>query len=254
MNDTAPQPADSAGQGPRRGVDRATGRHVIARLAGPEHDAHGARSRRPTVGRTERGRLDRRRRGVRPRAPGVGRAPRQVRRHPKPDTRSRRGLGRRGAGHPDGGGVHRLPRPAGPGGIQHERRGACPGCAPLEMSICKFTVASGEPLVVDDTRAHPLLADHPVVRNGAVLAYAGIPVDRQQGLCRWDVVHLGHSSAALVQWPDPDPQRSRRCRAPEATCRPARRVILANVRHTGGYMARRVAKSGSVRRVIRRVK
>jgi GAF domain-containing protein len=66
-----------------------------------------------------------------------------------------------------------------------------PRVRPLEMSICKFVVASREPLVVDDTRAHPLLADHPVVRDGGVLAYAGVPLMDRKGyvvatLCTWD--------------------------------------------------------------------
>jgi GAF domain-containing protein len=78
-----------------------------------------------------------------------------------------------------------------------------PRVRPLEMSICKFTVASREPLVVDDTRAHPLLADHPAVRDGGVLAYAGIPLIDSKGyvvgtLCTWDV-RPRHWSSGQVQ-------------------------------------------------------
>ncbi|WP_431240586.1 GAF domain-containing protein [Mycolicibacterium aichiense] len=70
------------------------------------------------------------------------------------------------------------------------------------MSICKFTVASREPLVVDDTRAHPLLADHPAVREG-VQAYAGIPLIDGNGhvagtLCTWDT-RPRHWSSGQVQ-------------------------------------------------------
>ncbi|AQT81690.1 hypothetical protein B1R94_24225 [Mycolicibacterium litorale] len=66
-----------------------------------------------------------------------------------------------------------------------------PRIRPLEMSICKYTVASREALVVDDTRAHPLLHDHPAVRDGGVLAYAGVPLLDTHGnvagtLCTWD--------------------------------------------------------------------
>lgn len=62
---------------------------------------------------------------------------------------------------------------------------------PLELSICKYAVASGQPLVIDDTTAHPLLADHPMVLSGAIRAYAGIPLrddhDNAVGtLCAWD--------------------------------------------------------------------
>jgi GAF domain-containing protein len=78
-----------------------------------------------------------------------------------------------------------------------------PRVRPLEMSICKFIVASREPLVVDDTRAHPLLADHPAVRDGGVLAYAGVPLIDGKGyvvgtLCTWDA-RPRHWSSGQVQ-------------------------------------------------------
>lgn len=62
---------------------------------------------------------------------------------------------------------------------------------PLDQSICKYAVASGEPLIVDDTSEHPLLADSPVVQDGSVGSYAGFPVTDQRGhtvgtLCAWD--------------------------------------------------------------------
>ncbi|MDX1890774.1 GAF domain-containing protein [Mycolicibacterium sp. 050158] len=62
---------------------------------------------------------------------------------------------------------------------------------PLELSICKYTVASGQPLVIDDTTAHPLLVDHPMVVNGSIRAYAGVPLRDGSGnavgtLCAWD--------------------------------------------------------------------
>ena len=62
---------------------------------------------------------------------------------------------------------------------------------PLEQSICKYAVASGEPLIVDDTLEHPLLADIPVVHDGSVRSYASIPLTDRRGhavgtLCAWD--------------------------------------------------------------------
>lgn len=62
---------------------------------------------------------------------------------------------------------------------------------PIELSICKYAVASGDPLIVDDTTTHPLLADHPMVLNGAIRAYAGFPLCDPGGnavgtLCAWD--------------------------------------------------------------------
>ncbi len=52
-------------------------------------------------------------------------------------------------------------------------------------------MASGEPLIVDDTSVHPLLADSPVVHDGSVRSYAGIPLTDRHGqvvgtLCAWD--------------------------------------------------------------------
>ncbi|TQR82765.1 GAF domain-containing protein [Mycobacterium hodleri] len=48
--------------------------------------------------------------------------------------------------------------------------------SPVELSISKFTVASGIPFIVDDATVHALLADHPAVISGAIGAYAGVPL------------------------------------------------------------------------------
>ena len=63
--------------------------------------------------------------------------------------------------------------------------------APLEDSICKFAVATGQPLIVDDAARHPLLSDHPKVVDGTIRAYAGILLADGEGhavgtLCTWD--------------------------------------------------------------------
>lgn len=47
---------------------------------------------------------------------------------------------------------------------------------PLSHSFCKHAVASGEPLVIDDARRHPLVQDNPAVRDLGVVAYLGIPL------------------------------------------------------------------------------
>jgi GAF domain-containing protein len=47
---------------------------------------------------------------------------------------------------------------------------------PVGLSICKYTVVSGIPFIVDDATAHPLLAAHPAVISGEVGAYAGVPL------------------------------------------------------------------------------
>jgi len=190
MNDTAPQPADSAGQGPRRGVDRATGRHVIARLAGPDHD----QTVRAVVDLLsgEQSAVDA---IVEDAVSDPERLESVERLGNFDDTRSPT-LDRIAVLVSEA-----LGTPMSAVSIVYPDRQVLAGSntsdevmprvAPLEMSVCKFTVASREPLVVDDTRAHPLLSDHPAVRNGGVLAYAGIPLIDSKGfvagtLCTWD--------------------------------------------------------------------
>jgi signal transduction histidine kinase len=52
---------------------------------------------------------------------------------------------------------------------------------PLTHSFCKYTVLSGEPLIVHDAREHPVLKDNPAIHLG-VVAYAGIPLVTRDGL------------------------------------------------------------------------
>ncbi len=56
---------------------------------------------------------------------------------------------------------------------------------PITHSFCKYVVASGEPLVIDDTREHPLVCLNPAIRAYDVVAYLGIPLTSDDG---W---HLG---------------------------------------------------------------
>ncbi|MCX2928783.1 GAF domain-containing protein [Mycobacterium sp. CVI_P3] len=190
MSNTAPQPADRGGQRPRRGVDRITGRHVIARLAAPEHD-HAVRAVADLLS-------------------GEQSAVDEIVDDALSDPERLEALERIGSydevRSPTLDRVAALTAEAlgtqmAAVSIVYPDRQVLAGCnasdeqmprvRPLEMSICKFTVASREPLVVDDTRAHPLLADHPAVRDGGVLAYAGIPLIDGAGhvagtLCTWD--------------------------------------------------------------------
>ncbi|HEX9427799.1 MAG TPA: sigma 54-interacting transcriptional regulator [Candidatus Polarisedimenticolia bacterium] len=52
---------------------------------------------------------------------------------------------------------------------------------PLRYSFCKHAVASGEPLIVSDTRQDPLVKDNPSVSEMGVIAYAGIPLTTTEG-------------------------------------------------------------------------
>ena len=63
---------------------------------------------------------------------------------------------------------------------------------PLALSMCQHVVASGEPLVVDDTRAHAVLRDNGAVTELGAGAYLGVPVRSPSGhvlgtLCAVDV-------------------------------------------------------------------
>ena len=62
---------------------------------------------------------------------------------------------------------------------------------PLDMSIGKYVVASGQPLIVDDIAKHPFLADHPYALGGQIRAYAAFPLHDAGGnavgtLSVWD--------------------------------------------------------------------
>lgn len=47
---------------------------------------------------------------------------------------------------------------------------------PLSHSFCKHVVENGEPLVVPDTRLHPIVYDNPAIHDMNVIAYLGIPI------------------------------------------------------------------------------
>ena len=53
---------------------------------------------------------------------------------------------------------------------------------PISYSICKFIIRDPRPLVIPDTKVHPLLMDHPSVVEMGIRAYLGIPLIREGGL------------------------------------------------------------------------
>jgi hypothetical protein len=52
---------------------------------------------------------------------------------------------------------------------------------PLSGSLCQFAVATGEPLVIPDGRADPLVRHTEPVRSGDIGAYAGVPLRTAAG-------------------------------------------------------------------------
>lgn len=64
---------------------------------------------------------------------------------------------------------------------------------PMALSVCQYVVAGGTPLLVGDATKDSRLADHPVVREFGVVAYAGAPIFTADGhavgsVCVLDVV------------------------------------------------------------------
>jgi PAS domain S-box-containing protein len=54
---------------------------------------------------------------------------------------------------------------------------------PLSYSICQYTVASGEPLMVPDARRDPMLCTNLAVTELGAVAYAGAPLITSEGDC-----------------------------------------------------------------------
>ena len=52
---------------------------------------------------------------------------------------------------------------------------------PLSHSFCQHVVTSRAPLVVNDSRVHPVVRDNPSVWDLGVVAYAGMPITTRDG-------------------------------------------------------------------------
>jgi signal transduction histidine kinase len=52
---------------------------------------------------------------------------------------------------------------------------------PLTHSFCMHVVATGEPLIIEDARLHPVLRDNLAVDQLGVVAYAGVPLTASEG-------------------------------------------------------------------------
>jgi len=56
-----------------------------------------------------------------------------------------------------------------------------PASVPLELSFCRYTVESGEPLIIPDARSDPRFADNPLVDVSFINFYAGYPLRATDG-------------------------------------------------------------------------
>lgn len=52
----------------------------------------------------------------------------------------------------------------------------------LDSSYCQHVVASGEPLIVEDARVHPLVRESGATREAGVVAYVGVPLRAPEAL------------------------------------------------------------------------
>ncbi|CAN5726779.1 hypothetical protein BH23GEM5_BH23GEM5_19930 [soil metagenome] len=53
--------------------------------------------------------------------------------------------------------------------------------SPLSHSFCQHAIASGEPLLIEDAREHPLVRDSPAIAEMEMIAFAGIPLRTAEG-------------------------------------------------------------------------
>ena len=70
---------------------------------------------------------------------------------------------------------------------------------PLSHSFCKHVQASGEPLIVEDSRQHPLVRENPAVEELNVAAYLGVPI---RGVSGEPIGALCAIDTAPRAWPD----------------------------------------------------
>ena len=112
--------------------------------------------------------------------------------------------------------------------------GPAGGARRSAISFCRQVAVSGEPLVVEDTRRHPLLRHNPAVRELGWIAYAGVPLVTRQGH-GGGAQRGGRDAAALVgagRGPAAGPRRLRRLR--DRAADRDRRAAATPARPTGG--------------------
>lgn len=68
-----------------------------------------------------------------------------------------------------------------PGMVRHDDPADTSREQPLSDSVCQFSVATGEPLVIPDSHEDPLVRDMAPVRAGDIGAYAGLPLRTGRG-------------------------------------------------------------------------
>jgi GAF domain-containing protein len=67
---------------------------------------------------------------------------------------------------------------------------------PLSHSICQHAVDARQPLVIEDTRAHPLVRESLAIRDLNVVAYAGVPLITSTGQALGTLCVIDHRPRA----------------------------------------------------------
>ena len=52
---------------------------------------------------------------------------------------------------------------------------------PMEMSFCKYTIPTKSPLVVPDARSDARFSENPLVTDGTIISYVGVPLVSDEG-------------------------------------------------------------------------
>jgi PAS domain S-box-containing protein len=63
---------------------------------------------------------------------------------------------------------------------------------PIDRTFCQHVVRSGEALIVEDARKHPLVRDSPLIGDAGVIAYAGLPWRTPDGLVQGALCAMDH--------------------------------------------------------------
>lgn len=71
---------------------------------------------------------------------------------------------------------------------------------PLSHSFCQHVVSTGDPLVIEDARLHPLLADNLAIPDLGVIAYAGVPLTTPEGKVVGSFCAIDTQPRTWTQW------------------------------------------------------
>jgi hypothetical protein len=105
---------------------------------------------------------------------------------------------------------------------------------PLSHSICRHSISRAAPLISEDLKSDPELRDHPLVRDGLIAAYAGLPITVGEGRT------LGNLCAID---PLPRPWTPEQVSALRALADEAGTIVLAQMQETDRQIANLLART-----------